>query len=354
MLRDLTVQNYRCFENFQIDGLEQVNLFVGKNNSGKTSLLEAIFLLADHDKIDILIAVMLSRGEGKFIPESTNRRANFISLESIENLFHSYEIVDNQSIFLKSVIQDNNNKYQKHLEISYEKEPTDNSWIKFIEKDNNEIILNESIETDENNMVIFSSGKYTQKFSHSKMNHIFISNPKKRIRTLQYHWDNIYLTEKEDKVIKAIQLLNPTIMRVGFYSNENRSTIRFKVKDHKRPIPLSSMGEGMYRFLMLSIALVSAEDGVLLVDEIETGLHYEAQTDMWRLILETAKELNVQVFATTHSWDCIAAFQEALEKVEDQSIGKLFRLDSKYGKLRAVSYDAEDLEVVTRESIEVR
>ena len=114
------------------------------------------------------------------------------------------------------------------------------------------------------------------------------------------------------------------------------------------------MGDGMYRFLLLSLTIVTAENGVLLVDEIETGLHYEAQTDMWRLILETAKELNVQVFATTHSWDCIAAFQEALSQVEDKSIGKLFRLDNKYGNIRAVEYNAEDLDIAVRNSIEVR
>lgn len=110
----------------------------------------------------------------------------------------------------------------------------------------------------------------------------------------------------------------------------------------------------MYRILAMAMSLVTSENGVLLVDEIETGLHYEAQTDMWRLILETAKELNVQVFATTHSWDCIAAYQEALSQVEDKSIGKLFRLDSKYGKLRAVEYDADDLDIAVRKGIEVR
>ncbi|MEL7011141.1 MAG: AAA family ATPase [Cyanobacteria bacterium J06648_1] len=114
------------------------------------------------------------------------------------------------------------------------------------------------------------------------------------------------------------------------------------------------LGEGMYRILAMAMSLVTSENGVLLVDEIETGLHYEAQTDMWRLILETAKELNVQVFATTHSWDCIAAYQEALSQVEDKSIGKLFRLDSKYGKLRAVEYDADDLDIAVRKGIEVR
>ena len=167
-------------------------------------------------------------------------------------------------------------------------------------------------------------------------------------------WDKIALTSKEELVISALKIIQPDIEKIGFSISYLHNIIRLKVKNIDTPVPINSMGEGMYIALSIAMSLVTAENGVLLVDEIETGLHYEAQTDMWRLILETAKELNVQVFATTHSWDCIAAFQEALSQVEDSSIGKLFRLDSKYGKLRAVEYDAEDLEVVTREGIEVR
>jgi AAA15 family ATPase/GTPase len=136
--------------------------------------------------------------------------------------------------------------------------------------------------------------------------------------------------------------------------NEIPKKIRVKLHDKNWPIPLKSMGDGINRILNLAMALVSTEKGVLLVDEIETGLHYEAQVDMWRLIFKTAQDLDVQVFATTHSWDCIAAFKEALQEPEDQSVAKLFRLDSKYGKLRAVEYDAEDIRIAVDQGIEVR
>jgi len=132
------------------------------------------------------------------------------------------------------------------------------------------------------------------------------------------------------------------------------NTIKLKLKDQTELVPLSSMGDGMNRILTLAMALVSTEKGVLLIDEIETGLHYEAQLDMWRLVLKTAQDLDVQVFATTHSWDCIAAFKEALQELEDQSVAKLFRLDSKYGKLRAVEYDAEEIRIAVNQGVEVR
>jgi AAA15 family ATPase/GTPase len=252
MLRDLTVQNYRCFEDFQLGGLERVNLFVGNNNSGKTSLLEAIYL----KKINI-------NSPEKFIPW------NSLSLSQVNNC-------------------------------------------------------------------------------------IFLNQNRKELNILGDMWNNIYLTDKEDKVVQALKIIEPDLQRIGFFLQDQYNIVRLKVSRYNHPIPLSSMGEGMYRILTLAMSLVSAENGVLLVDEIETGLYYKAQTDMWRLILETAKELNVQVFATTHSWDCIAAFEEALEPIKSSVIGKLFRLDGKYGELRAVEYNAEDLEIAVEESIEVR
>jgi len=184
--------------------------------------------------------------------------------------------------------------------------------------------------------------------------YIYLSANKIKFDQLSMLWDSISLTTKEDLVVDAIKILEKNILKIDFPSHKSYSPIRIKVKNARDPIPLSNMGEGMYRILAMAMSLVTSENGVLLVDEIETGLHYEAQTDMWRLILETAKELNVQVFATTHSWDCIAAYQEALSQVEDKSIGKLFRLDSKYGKLRAVEYDADDLDIAVRKGIEVR
>jgi hypothetical protein len=66
MLRDLTIKNYRCFKDFSIDDLARVNLIVGKNNSGKTSFLEAVYLLVNQGNPHALIEILESRGEQSF------------------------------------------------------------------------------------------------------------------------------------------------------------------------------------------------------------------------------------------------------------------------------------------------
>src|SRR5207245_792380 len=79
-------------------------------------------------------------------------------------------------------------------------------------------------------------------------------------------------------------------------------------------------------------ALINAMDGFLLIEEAENGLHYSIQPDVWRLIFRVASRMNVQVLATTHSWDCIEAFQTAASEAGPE-VGMLIRLRQKGGKI---------------------
>ena len=109
----------------------------------------------------------------------------------------------------------------------------------------------------------------------------------------------------------------------------------------------------MQRVLGISLALVNAKDGILLIDEFENGLHYSVQPDLWRLIFHIANRFNVQVFATTHSWDCIEAFQKAVQEVTE-SEGLLIRLENRRGNTVATLFDERKLGIAAREQIEVR
>ena len=360
MLRDLTVQNYRCFEDFHIDGLERVNLFVGNNNSGKTSLLEAIYLFVNPDKRQTLF-------------ETIENRINYLYIENISfypirHLFYQHEFSTKSSIYIESqndikqktlvkfscspyVIR-NYNFSSPYLDIFDSQYMVVNGQEEFTKISNRSSLINIEDKEYIKTLTVDIREKYRQ--FESRTNNVLVSANRLFFDKVAFMWDSIVLTSKENKIIEALNIIEEDLERISFSSNQSTNLIRLKLKHQESPVPISSMGEGMYRTLALAMSLVTAENGVLLVDEIETGLHYEAQTDMWRLILETTKELNVQVFATTHSWDCIAAFQEALSQIENKSIGKLFRLDNKYGKIRAVEYNAEDLDIAVRNSIEVR
>ncbi len=114
------------------------------------------------------------------------------------------------------------------------------------------------------------------------------------------------------------------------------------------------MGDGMNRILTIILALVNATDSYLLIDEFENGLHYTVQEDLWKMIFKLAKELNVQVFATTHSDDCIHAFESVLNSEGNQKEGQYLRLDNINGQIIPTLYSEKELDTAADQRIEVR
>ena len=128
-------------------------------------------------------------------------------------------------------------------------------------------------------------------------------------------FDKIVLSPDEDLVLEALRIIEPDISRVAslgsadirpvFNSGEYaRGGILIKSKKWEERIPIGSLGDGTWRMLGLILSLIGSKNGILLIDEIDTGLHHTVMSEMWKLICKTAKKLNVQVFATTHSSDC--------------------------------------------------
>jgi hypothetical protein len=171
-------------------------------------------------------------------------------------------------------------------------------------------------------------------------------------------WDAVTLTDLEEDILASLHIIAPEVERITLVGEPIARRDQFRtpivrVKDSDVPIPLRSMGEGMNRLFGIALALVNAKDGMLLVDEVESGLHYSALPDMWQLIFRIASRLNVQVFATTHSWDCIEAFQKAAME-DQQEEGLLIRLHEQNGTTIPTLFDERKLGIATRDDIEVR
>lgn len=375
MLRDLTIQNYRTFKDFHIDGLARVNLIVGMNNTGKTSLLEAIYLLVNQGRIQCLLDVLNSRGEisvERTTPpptaasSATLLRNREVLRPNILHIFYRYQLNSNQIITIECQkdepllfqIQPHSIPQQLQLFENSEYIETDVSAFELVFSYGHNI---------ENKFLVSSNGglrlqsSQLRNISQSELSlslkspSLFLTTNNLTFEQLAVLWDDISLTPKEDRVIEALQILEQEVERISFSSHQtSKSGVRVKLQGISNPIPLGIMGDGMRRILTLAMAAVTVENGFLLIDEIDTGLHYQTQTDMWRLVIEVAKQLNVQVFATTHSWDCITAFQEALAQSEDSSVGKLFRLSRQEENIRAVEYTPDELSIAVRQSIEVR
>ena len=104
--------------------------------------------------------------------------------------------------------------------------------------------------------------------------------------------------------------------------------------------------------LAMAIAITQCKGGVLLVDEIDTGLHYTVMSRMWKLIFSAAKEFDVQVFATTHSYDCVYSLAQICTSPGPENAVTVQRIDAE--SVKSVPYDQDEITSAAAREIEVR
>jgi hypothetical protein len=334
VLDSLEIRNFRAFGHLRIERLGRVNLIAGKNGVGKTCLLEALWLYARRGDPQLIGPLLKTReypapiqlgpidsdNDGVIVTvvwytEQTGERQRVLRLIEPEE----YHVVEAQVPGL--VIQRGKWKF------SY---PLDRSWSSI------------------------SHARLPPEFKEVPC--FFVPAGGLTREQIGQWWDDIALTDSETDVLDSLRLIAPKAERVSVTIGQERATGQIpivRLRNSNDPIPLRSLGEGMNRLFGLSLALVNAKDGLLLVDEIDSGLHYSIQPDLWRLVFQVARRLNVQVFATTHSWDCIEGFQKAASE-DKEAEGLLISLREKEGEIKAVLFDERELEIATRELIEVR
>jgi AAA15 family ATPase/GTPase len=152
-----------------------------------------------------------------------------------------------------------------------------------------------------------------------------------------------------------LNIIGPTVERITFIGegNVSRSAV-VRLSGQNTIVPLNSLGDGLNRIFTIVLSLVNADNGYLLIYEFENGLHYSVQTKIWELIFMLAEKLNIQVFATTHSSDCIRGFQKSLFQTRNKATGQLIRFDNREGIISPVIYDMDELRSAVSLDIETR
>jgi hypothetical protein len=391
VLESLEIQRFKCFSKLRIGHLGRVNLIVGKNNVGKSALLEALRLFARPASIDDVFDILVLRNEvsGTALDELT-RDPNYSP--SVDSLFFGRQgntgdagaimigPADSPDQTLRIAI-DVANDYIKAI---FSKDPVDHL---------NDAGLPHSMFLRRETVLTFRIGSASQGFTLGRPTvYRLPSNPNPAItpsvesatlaaplRRIPCYavgpnglglfdigklWDNVALSPLEQDVIDAIHIVSPDVDRIALKTLDDRTKgntsgttaltrIPFaKVESYQDAIPLCALGDGVNRLFGIALALVHAKGGILLVDEIENGIHYSVQTDLWHLIFEMSVKMNVQVFATTHSYDCIKAFEAAASKSEEE--GVLVRLAQKGDRTFVGEFDENELGIAVEGQIEVR
>jgi AAA15 family ATPase/GTPase len=321
MLKEIEIQNFRCFEQIKISGFERVNLIGGKNNAGKTALLEALLLNDAPQARSLVILKALRREPPKVIAAMPDK--------AWDNLFY---VLDKERVIV--IIGKNESKKIHQIEVSIDKSSNlkeiflnkEAEKENFLNKDADEVIdflssntsglsvLTIKLTRDEeepikSSVIASSKGIITSSIPNADASSPIIPSLMRNSgKNLTEAYDRARLDEKDHEVLKAFQVLDSSIESVESFSI-GEPTLYLRRKGESR-LPLSLFGDAINRVADIILKLVNSEHKILLIDEIENGIHHTNQRNFWRVLFRLAVELDTQIFATTHSLEMLQAFTD--------------------------------------------
>ena len=309
MISSIHVEGFRGFERFDMEELGHVNLLVGTNNSGKTSLLEALHLLTSRADPRALWKILWRRGENGI--ERTRPSGRGYPEVDTSHLFTGHRLQAKTAFTLSAMNQTPRQYLKVEVADLTEKEsdlfslPGENvtklglrlmgapsPLTDLIPLSSSGTLSSESLETPRR----LQRGQSRDYVSRVR----YITSDAMDTDDLVEMWNVIALTSDEELVLTALACIDPGIERIvalgtpyrrDWSGSTGRSGFIVKHSRFESPIPIGSMGDGIWRLFSLAIAITQCRGGVLLVDEIDTGLHYSAMSDMWKLIIKTAQTL---------------------------------------------------------------
>lgn len=380
MLRTVRIHNFRGFRSFELNNLGRLNLLVGTNNCGKTSVLEAIQLLCSRNNLEPLRDVMKSRGEYFWDERKRERELD------IRHLFYGHDIEPGSEFSVLGVDGNSEEKVVatvgiRRIRRHYDSSSDNSEQLKIIDDEifddspEDFKVLDFAIkwihgsEQESWDRPLSNNGGLSDEYirrltrigipKNIETKTQFVTSSALTTEKMIELFDQIVLTPEENLVQEALKTIESKIERIASVGSEKyrRSEARegfvVRLSDSHQRVPIGSMGDGIWRILGLALATVGAANGVLFVDEIDTGLHFSTMSDMWKLIWETAKRLNVQVFATTHSSDCwtsLASIASREDTMEDGITIQRIERDKDVG----VVFSEREIIIAANRGIEVR
>lgn len=310
MLKHLRIENFMTFNQLEIPELKPINLIAGKNNAGKTTLLDALRMLTSEAEITVINDILKRRGAlRKGWDESYEALFN---RNMIEGPMASSMLKINDLWIQR---QGKSKEYKNFQEQSYDRMST---------------TLEVDIPKDEAVFVPVQSN----------------------YQILTQLWEQIALTPKEDIVLQIIQdAIEPNLIRFDV----GQKQVRVRLANSSQPVPLQTLGDGVQRIFLIALSLVNAQGKVLLIDEVEMGLHYSVLEKLWRMIFHYATLWDIQVFVTTHSQDAIKAYFYVASDPQYADKAQIVRIQkNRKEQFEAVLYNGERIEKMLELDLEIR
>ena len=290
MIKNLYIENFRGFDKLKIDNIKKINFLVGKNNCGKTSVLESISLMIS----------ILNINTSYYINGIRRIKEN---PEELKNLFHNFNY---ENIIKFNYTLDTNNNY--NLSIS-----------PIMKKD--KLFFNDIISLEYNFSIFYKDNKEKQNFKYSLENINEIENKILRYnhnikgayistytdyKNLVNYLIEILKNKNEEQLLEMISFFNKNIKAINILKND----IYINIDGINELVLLNLMGDGLKKYLSIILPIVANIYNTILVDEIENGLHHKTIKHLLKSILNLSKNNDIQMFFTTHSYEVLKFLSE--------------------------------------------
>lgn len=350
MIKKLRVQNFRGLHDLAVENLRKVNLFAGQNNAGKTTLLEAIYLLLGRGNPKLALNVSAQRGitSVRYPPATMSDilwKPLFEGFSTTNQINISAEYDKSATIQLKIVLTDNRLADIQFNDIDQipTAETAEPDKLEFTFTDENDKKFEGQISPTMDGTRVIRPDLET------KPRTVFLASNNLDLRQDAFRFGRLRARKQGHLIVEALKAIEPRLLSLEELSASGDSMIWGDIGLDEL-LPLSAMGDGMARLVRLLLAVATASNGVVLVDEIENGLHHSVLPKVWEALGKAANVFNTQIFATTHSYECIAAAQSSLDKKNFY----VHRLENIRGRIECITFFDNEIETALKHHMDVR
>lgn len=344
MFTKIEIERFRGIRHASIEGFKQINLFFGKNNCGKSSLLESLFLASGLSNPLLPIRVNVMRGYSKAC--LNDLKLDFYNLDTSRPIHIRMENEEKRDLDISlfeqsqnnvSINADDNNILSNVQEGKY--------GLKFDFKVNgrhyeSQIRFDSANSTEATSIV---SDRYAESLRCTYL------SPKYDFNASIQGLKNILQNKDEHFIVEGLKIIEPRVTDFIFADNEMLVDIGLAKR-----IPVNMMGDGARKIVSLLTAVYDCKDGALLVDEISNGFHYSVMGSLWKVLINAAVRNNTQLFVTTHDNDSIKGLRNAALNEFDDIVAAFKLLKISDDELKAYHYSLESLDYSINQEIEVR
>ena len=358
MIKRIELENFRGFKEFNAD-LAPITIFGGRNNSGKTSLLEALMFAYAHDNPNCFFQMNFLRHMNDQ-PLLTAERLweplfyNFNSGEKLKIVLrHESEQQNCLTMFKNTRSAFTNDKISSPNNVFLQTGGLPNNYPLSFEYISPYVEERGSYNISDNGVSIKYSFKKEAEKPKLQMVLLFKSETLLDANMLAQWFGNLVLNDEKELLIKALRIFEPTLLDVQTIIKGAVGYL-YAILDNGRKMPISYMGDGMNRLLNILLGIVANPGSIILLDEIENGFHYSMYQKMWELLGTAALERGCQIVANTHSWDLLQGAVDGLKTAGNLQKLAYVRLDKKADTIKANYFDSEMIEFALNAEMEVR